>query len=185
MLLNNPGAWRENYYHIYYKEAAKTYSYLSENNLLQYSDLVAKVEDIHSSLSRTGDELKEVEARLREVQLLIKNVSNYQQLKPVQDAYAKAKDKTAFREKHQGELIIYEAARSTLKAMQGDKKLPSLKSLQAEQQRLLSEQQRLYDERTKLKKQAKEIDTIKENVDSYLAPGMRDDRDQIRESQID
>ena len=37
-------------------------------------------------------------------------------------------------------------------AMQGDEKLPSLKTLQAEQQRLLEEQQRLYDERAKLKK---------------------------------
>lgn len=48
--------------------------------------------------------------------------------------------------------MIFEAARSTLLAMQGDEKLPSLKTLQAEQQRLLEEQQRLYDERAKLKK---------------------------------
>jgi hypothetical protein len=39
--------------------------------------------------------------------------------------------------------------------------LPSLKALQAEQQRLTEEQQRLYDERAKLKKEAKQIDTIK------------------------
>ncbi len=43
--------------------------------------------------------------------------------------------------------MIFEAARSTLLAMQDDEKLPSLKTLQAEQQRLLEEQQRLYDER--------------------------------------
>jgi hypothetical protein len=77
--------------------------------------------------------LKSVEARLREVQPLIKNISNYQRLKPVYDAYVKAADKPAFRAKHEAELVIYEAARSTLLAVQGEEKLPSLKSLQAEQ----------------------------------------------------
>ncbi len=135
------------------KEAARTLNYLTENNLLQYADLEKKVEDVHSSYDRTGKELKGVEARLREVQPLIKNISNYQRLKPVYDAFQKAKDKPGFKAKHEAELVIFEAARSTLLAMQGDEKLPSLKTLQAQQQRLLDEQQRLYDERAKLKKE--------------------------------
>ena len=59
------------------KEAARTLNYLTENNLLQYSDLEKKVEDIHYSYARTGEELKSVEARLREIQPLIKNISKY------------------------------------------------------------------------------------------------------------
>ena len=152
------------------KEAAKTLNYLTENKLLQYADLEAKAEDIHSSYDRTSKELKGVEARLREIQPLIKNIGNYQRLKPVNEAYQKAKDKTAFRAKHEAELVIFEAAKSTLLAVQGDRKLPSMKALQAEQERLTEEQQRLYDERAKLKKEAKQIDTIKANVDSYLRP---------------
>ena len=152
------------------KEAARTLNYLTENNLLQYADLEKKAEDIHSSYARTGDELKSVEACLREVQPLIKNISNYQRLKPVYDAYVKAADKPAFRAKHEAELVIYEAARSTLLAVQGEEKLPSLKSLQAEQQRLMDEQQRLYDERAKLKQEVRLIDTMKANVDDFLSP---------------
>lgn len=110
------------------KEAARTLNYLTENNLLQYSDLEKKVEDVHGSYDRTGKELKVVEARLREVQPLIKNISNYQRLKPVYDAFQKAKDKPSFKAKHEAELVIFEAARSTLLAMQGDEKLPSLKT---------------------------------------------------------
>ena len=165
------------------KEAARTLNYLTENNLLQYADLEKKVEDIHSSYDRTGKELKGVEARLREVQPLIKNISNYQRLKPVYDAFQKAKDKPGFKAKHEAELVIFEAARSTLLAMQGDEKLPSLKTLQAEQQRLLEEQQRLYDERAKLKKEAKHIETIKSNVDTFLAPSVDHDRDHLRSTQ--
>lgn len=165
------------------KEAARTLNYLTENNLLQYADLEKKVEDVHSSYDRTGKELKGVEARLREVQPLIKNISNYQRLKPVYDAFQKAKDKPGFKAKHEAELVIFEAARSTLLAMQGDEKLPSMKTLQAEQQRLLDEQQRLYDERAKLKKEVKQIETIKSNVDTFLAPSADHDRDHLRSTQ--
>ena len=165
------------------KEAARTLNYLTENNLLQYADLEKKVEDVHSSYDRTGKELKGVEARLREVQPLIKNISNYQRLKPVYDAFQKAKDKPGFKAKHEAELVIFEAARSTLLAMQGDENLPSLKTLQAQQQRLLEEQQRLYDERAKLKKEVKQIETIKSNVDTFLAPSADHDRDHLRSTQ--
>ena len=165
------------------KEAARTLNYLTENNLLQYADLEKKVEDVHSSYDRIGKELKGVEARLREVQPLIKNISNYQRLKPVYDAFQKAKDKPGFKAKHEAELVIFEAARSTLLAMQGDEKLPSLKTLQAQQQRLLDEQQRLYDERAKLKKEVKKIETIKSNVDTFLAPSADHDRDHLRSTQ--
>ena len=165
------------------KEAARTLNYLTENNLLQYANLEKKVEDIHSSYDRTGKELKGVEARLREVQPLIKNISNYQRLKPVYDAFQKAKDKPGFKAKHEAELVIFEAARSTLLAMQGDEKLPSLKTLKAEQAQLFEEQERLYAERNRLKKEAKQIETIKSNVDTFLAPSADHDRDHLRSTQ--
>lgn len=165
------------------KEAARTLNYLTENNLLQYADLEKKVEDVHSSYDRIGKELKGVEARLREVQPLIKNISNYQRLKPVYDAFQKAKDKPGFNAKHEAELVIFEAARSTLLAMQGDEKLPSLKTLQAEQAQLFEEQERLYAERNRFKKEAKQIETIKSNVDTFLSPSADHDRDHRRSTQ--
>ena len=59
----------------------------------------------------------------------------------------------------------------------------SLKTLQAEQQRLLEEQQRLYDERAKLKKEARMIDTLKANVDDFLKPNAERDQEHQRNSQ--
>ena len=167
------------------KEAARTLNYLTENNLLEYADLEAKAEDIHSSYDRISKELKGVEARLREIQPIIKNIGNYQRLKPVYAAFQKAQDKPAFRAKHEAELVIFEAAKSTLLAIQGDGKLPSLKALQAEQDQLTKEQQRLYAERAKLRKEAKQIDTIKANVDSYLSPTASKDRESRRDSELE
>lgn len=79
--------------------------------------------------------------------------------------------------------MIFEAARSTLLAMQGDEKLPSLKTLKAEQAQLFEEQERLYAERNRLKKEAKQIETIKSNVDTFLAPSADHDRDHLRSTQ--
>lgn len=61
----------------------------------------------------------------------MKNISNYQRIKPIFDASKKANDKKVFQKQHKAELIIFEAAKSNLKAVQGDEKLPSLSSLQA------------------------------------------------------
>ena len=105
--------------------------------------------------------------------------------KKAYDAFQKAKDKPGFKAKHEAELVIFEAARSTLLAMQGDEKLPSMKALQAEQQRLLEEQQRLYDEREKLKKEARMIDTLKANVDDFLKPVSEREQEQKRNNQIE
>ena len=99
------------------------------------------------------------------------------------DAFQKAKDKPSFKTKHEAELVIFEAARSTLLAIQGGEKQPSLKTLQAEQQRLLEEQQRLYNERAKLKKEARMIDTLKANVDDFLKPSVVQEPEQIRDNQ--
>ena len=167
------------------KEAARTLNYLTENELLQYADLEKKVEDIHSSYERTGADLKVVEAQLRKVQPLIKNISTYQKLKPVYDAYSKTKNKQSFRAAHEAELVVFEAAKSTLLAMQDGEKLPSMKSLQAEQQRLLEEQQRLYDERATLKKEAKVIDTMKANVDDFLSPTLSQEHEKAKSSELE
>jgi hypothetical protein len=76
------------------------------------------------------------------------------------------------------ELVIFEAARSTLLAMQGDEKLTGLETLQAEQQRL-------YDERARLKKEAQMIDTMKANVDDFLKPVSEREQEQKRSNQIE
>lgn len=76
-------------------------------------------------------------------------------------------------------------ARSTLLAMHGDEKLPRLKTLQAEQQRLLEEQQRFYDKRAKLKKETRVINTMRVNATDFLSPTVAKDRDKKRSSELE
>ena len=151
------------------KQAAKTLNFLTENNLLQYADLQAKVEEVTAANEQTADTLKNVEKRLSDMALLIKNVKTYRQTKPVYDNYRKAKNKERFRQEHESSLILHEAAAKSLKAVQiGGGKLPNVATLQADYSRLTKEKEVLYTEYGKLKKQMKEYGIIKSNVDSIL-----------------
>ena len=153
------------------KQASATLNYLTESNLLKYADIEATMADLISSYQKTGSDLKKLEKRLKQVQLLIKHISQYQRTKPVYDQYRKAKKRDEYFKQHSADITIYEASRDTLKAMQTGDKLPSLSSLVSEQERLVQEQQRLYDERHKLDKDRKKIEMMKRNVDSILGVG--------------
>ena len=66
------------------------------------------------------------------------------------------------------DLILYEAATKALRAANVDGKLPSVAALQAEYARLTEQKEALYADYGKLKKQVKEYDTMKRNIDSFL-----------------
>lgn len=154
------------------KQAAKTVNFLSENNILQYADLRAKVEEIAAASEQAGVTLKDVEKRLSDMGLLIKNITTYQQTKPAYDGYRAAKNKAQYRAANESALILHEAAAKTLKAVQaGDGgKLPTAAALKTEYARLVKEKEALYAEYGKLKKQVKEYTVIKQNVDTILRP---------------
>lgn len=153
------------------KLATNTLNFLAENGIDTYPDLQAKHREILDEFSKVGDKLKELEARIRSTKLVIINLKDYYRLKPVQMTYSKAGNKAEYREKHSAELIIFEAAKSTLATIYKDKKLPSLKELQTEQRVLMNEQQRLYSERSIVAKRIREIGILRENVDRLISHG--------------
>ena len=155
------------------KEAAKTLNFLTENNLLQYSDLDAKTAEVAAAFDETADALKAAESRLADMAALMKHIANYQQTKPVYEGMRTAKDKTAYRREHESEIILHEAAAKALKAYAGDgKKLPNLAKLQAEYTKHTESKNILRAEYGKLKRQAREYGIVKKNVDSILDPGV-------------
>lgn len=164
------------------KQAAKTVNFLTDNNILQYADLSAKVEEVTAASDKAADALKGVENRLADMALLIKNTATYQKTKPAYDGYRAAKNKAQYRAANQSALILHEAAKKALKTVQaGDGKLTNMATLQAEYTRLQGEKEKLYAEYGKLKKQVKEYGVIKSNVDSIL----KHEPDKAKATEID
>ena len=157
------------------KQAAKTMNFLSEHRIEQYTDLTAKIAEISAASEQTADTLKDVEKRLADMAVLMKNVATYRKLKPVYEAYKKATDKGKYRAAYESDIILYEAAAKAIKAA-GVTRLPSVVALQAEYTKLQEQKEALYADYGKLKKQVQEYDVIKRNIDSILRVGREPER---------
>ena len=162
------------------KQAAKTMNFLTEHKIEQYADLTAKIAEIQTESEQAADALKNVEKRLADMAVLMKNVSTYQKTKPVYDAYRKAKNKEKYRAGQERAIILHEAAARSLKAA-GVSKLPNLAALQAEYEKLQTQKEALYADYGKLKKQVKEYDVIKQNIDSILQAEKQPEREKETE----
>ena len=162
------------------KQAAKTLNFLTEHQISQYEDLTAKIEEVQTESEKAGDALKEMEKRLADMAVLIKNVFTFQKTKPAYDTYRKARNKDRYRAAHEGTVILHEAAAKALKAA-GISKLPNLTALQAEYEKLQEQKEALRADYGKLKKQVKEYDVIRQNIDSILRQPKEPEREKEAE----
>ena len=142
-------------------------NFLTEHKIEQYADLTAKIAEIQTESERAADALKGVEKQLSDMAVLIKNVSTFQKTKPAYDTYRKARNKESYRAAHERGIILHEASAKALKAA-GVSKLPNIAALQAEYEKLQAQKEALYADYGKLKKQIREYDVIKQNIDSIL-----------------
>ena len=152
------------------KRAARTMVFLDQNGIARYADLEQKIAALQGENEQTAATLKDVERRLSDMALLIKNIITYKELKPLYDEYKKSRDKEKYLRGHESEIILFEAAAKALKASGVSGKLPDLAKLKADYKRLTAEKDALYTEYGKLKKQLREYDAVKQNIDSILHP---------------
>ena len=162
------------------KQAAKTLNFLTEHQISQYGELTARIAEIQTESEQAAESLKNAEKRLADMAVLIKNVSTFQKTKPVYDAYRKARNKESYQAAHERGIILHEAAAKALKAA-GVSKLPDVAALQAEYEKLQEQKEALRAEYGKRKKQVKEYDVIKQNIDSIL----RQEREPEREKEAE
>lgn len=149
------------------KQAAKTMNFLTENNIRQYEDLIRRIDELILNSEQTADSLKQAEKKLSDMAVLIKNISTYQKTKDIYRGYIKAKDKDAYRRKHESSLILYETAAKVLKES-CITKLPDMAALKTDYAELQAQKETLYADYGKLKKQIREYEVIKRNIDSLL-----------------
>ena len=154
------------------KQAARTLNFLTEHEIESYPDLESRVAEITAASTEAAAALKAAEHRLAEMAVLIKDVTTCKELRPLLQEYQRAADKKQFRRKHEGTLILYEAAAKALKE-QGFQKLPDLYALKNEYKQLAEQKDQMQRQYNDAKRQMQEYGIIKQNVDGILrtAPG--------------
>ncbi len=157
------------------KIAAKTINFLTEHGIDNYGELESKLADLTGKRDSAHAELKAVEARISELSLVMKYAATYRKYKPVYDRYRRSADKEKFLRGHESHIILFEAAARELKEM-GAVPLPATERIQTELAQLAARKDTLYMDYTTSRKEAREYETLMQNVDLLLADPQEPER---------
>ena len=151
------------------KEGAKTLNYLAEHGIDSYEALDGRLAELNAAVDDSIASIKTVEGRIAELNLIAKYAATYRKCRPVYNRYRKSEDKEKFLRGHESAIILFEAAARELKRL-GAVPLPAVEKLETELSELTVRKGTLYAQYTTAKRQAKEYDTIKRNLDILLLP---------------
>jgi len=110
---------------------------------------------------------------MAEIAVLKTQIVNYAKTRDTYVAYRKAGYSKKFLAEHEGDILLHKAAKKSFDEL-GEKKLPTVKSLQAEYAALLTEKKAAYADYRKARDVMKELLTVKTNVDRLLGTDRRE-----------
>ena len=150
------------------KQMAQTVAYIQEHG---YDSL----EDFHTALDQASDQasaarksLKDTEQQLKDVNEQIHFTGQYLAYKNVYADYRKSRNKDNFYEEHRAELSLYDTALRTLKEKSAGNKLPSMKALYAEKDRLIELRDSQREDFSNRRDYERELRTVSANIDMIL-----------------
>ena len=149
------------------KQMAQTVNFLTEHQLLDYAELAEKAAAATAHHNELSAQIKAAEKRMAEIAVLRTHIINYAKTRETYVAYRKAGYSRKFREEHEQEILLHQAAKNAFDEM-GVKKLPKVKDLQAEYAKLLEEKKKTYAEYRHSREEMRELLTAKANVDRVL-----------------
>ena len=152
------------------KQMAATHNFLMENELLDLDKLDAAVESSRKALSEARESLRGIEQSISDKKSLRKVVNDYRRTRPTIDAHKKLSGRKAenYRQSHEAEFIIYEAALRQLKVLASGKKLPATSKLNTEIEALISEKNAAYNTYRTAKAEYEQLATAKRNAEQIL-----------------
>ena len=149
------------------KQMAKTVAYLQEHDLMDYASLTEKVDAASAKYRELSERIKTAETRMAEIAVLRTQIVNYAKTRGTYIAYRKAGYSKKFRAEHEADILLHQAAKKHFDAL-GLKKLPTVKTLNAEYARLLSEKKAAYGDYRQTREYWKDLLTAKANIDRIL-----------------
>ena len=161
------------------KQMAQTVAYIQEHGYDTRADFNTALTNAESQTSLARKKMKDTEQQLKNVNKQIHFTGQYLAYKDLYAQYRRSHNRNKFYEEHKAELSLYETALRVLKEKSNGQKLPSMKSLYQEKDRLteLREVQRsdFYSHRD----QERELKTVDANIDMIL--GKKPERGQVKE----
>ncbi|MCD8379678.1 MAG: relaxase/mobilization nuclease domain-containing protein [Lachnospiraceae bacterium] len=149
------------------KQLAQTMNYLTDHGLLEYAVLAEKTSAATARYNELSGQIKAAEKRMAEIAVLRTHIINYSKTRDVYVVYRKAGYSKKFLAEHEADILLHKAAKKAFDEL-GLKKIPTVKSLQAEYAKLLEEKKKAYGEYRQSRDEMRELLTVKANVDRLL-----------------
>ena len=164
------------------QQMAKTVAYIQEHGYDTEDDLKAAFDEAQAQTTEMRKTLRSTEKKLREVNEQIHYTGQYLANKSVYREFLTCKNKKKFRLEHQTEITLYETARKILKEHSEDGKLPSMKLLKVEKEKLVARKSNQYEAYRNLREYEKELHIVQTNIDTFLGKDRSRQTAQERES---
>ena len=150
------------------KMMAQTVTYIQEHGFQGKEDLDAALSNASAQSTDTRNTLKSTEDALKNINEQIHYTGQYLANKSIYSDYRKSRNKEKFYDDHRAELTLYESALRILREKSQGKKLPTLKMLREEKNRLTELQTVLRDEFNTRREYERELRTVCSNVNIIL-----------------
>lgn len=150
------------------KEAARTFNYLSENNLLNYENFQQHISDVENSVKAADQRLEEISTELGTQKLIQKHCDSYRLCRKVIEDCKSAKNSKAYRTRHQAEYQLHDSLKKELQDL-GVTRIPSSEKIQKKIENLELEQAATIREKQELQKKQKTLEVIQQNFTVLLA----------------
>lgn len=150
------------------QEMAKTIAYVQEHGYDSRENLLDTYDDITARYNDARKTLRATESKLKLLNEEIHYIGQYHANKGIFAQMMKSRNKKKFQQEHTAELALYDSAVKYLKDKYPDKKIPSIKSLKEEKEKLITQKLTQTDTYNYFKEYQKELRTVTKNVDSIL-----------------
>ena len=150
------------------KQMAQTVAYIQEHGYDSLEDFHIALDQAFDQTSTARKSLKDTEQQLKDVNKQIHFTGQYLAYKNVYADYRKSRNKDKFYEEHRAELSLYDTALRILKEKSVGNKLPSMKALYAEKDRLIELRNMQREDFSNRRNYEREFRTVSANIDMIL-----------------
>lgn len=150
------------------KQFAESILFLQQHDIHEKETLDALVDGSAAKYHELMKIIKDAETKMAENKVLKTHIINYSKTRDTYIAYRKSGYSKKFYEAHRDEILLHKAAKEAFSKLP-DGKIPKVKELNEEFARMLSEKKAAYSEYKKIKKEMRDYQIAKQNVESFYA----------------
>ena len=148
------------------KMLAKSVAYIREHNIETFEDLAQLVTNADAHQEEIHDRIRQTETRLKVIGEQKKASIDYKRTKAIYAQYRESGWSSRFYAEHEQDILVHKAAKKVFDSY--PYKFPSIAELNAEERQLIAQRQKDYAEYKEAKASAKELATVKANINSVL-----------------